>query len=324
MRPLVLFYILVVYILIQFTWWAWLLVNLNTESYESRIKHLKNLQPQTEQYIAEEKKLERELHRRWWMVAGEGTVFLSLLIVGIIYTRQAFQKEITLSKQQKNFMMSITHEFKSPIAAIKLTLQTLQKRKVEEGLQQQLLQRALFETDRVNALVENILMAARIEAANLDFAFSQINLSDLVRSYTGMSEHALKENKKLIAQIEDDIYITGDPLAIASLFINLLENADKYSPPSTMVGVSLFRKNNSAHLQVTDNGPGVAETERRKIFEKFYRVGNEEIRRTKGTGLGLYIARFIAVHHRASISVSRNSPKGSIFEVVFPLANTNV
>lgn len=324
MRPLILFYILVFYILIQFTWWAYLLVNLNTEVYQSKIDFIKSKQPQTEVHIQEEKNLEKEMHRRWMMVAGEGIVFLSLLIIGITYTRQSFNKEIQLARQQKNFMMSITHEFKSPLAAIKLALQTLQKRRVEEAMQQQLLQRALFETDRVNSLVENILMAARIEAANLDFTFSEFSLSEAVKSYVNMSEHALKENKKLVYDIEDGLHIHADPLAIASLFMNLLENADKYSPPDTTISIKLFKKDNSAHLEVADNGPGVAEAEKRKIFEKFYRVGNEEIRKTKGTGLGLYIARFIAIHHHAKISVRSNSPKGSIFEVVFPLINSKV
>jgi K+-sensing histidine kinase KdpD len=219
-------------------------------------------------------------------------------------------------------MMSVTHEFKSPLAAIKLSLQTIQKRKVEEEMQQQLIMRALMETDRINALVENILMSARIEAANLDFTMTEFNLSDCISSYSRMREFSLKENKKLIYKIEDGLYMIGDALAIGSLFMNLIDNADKYAPPVSQIFVSLFKKENYAHLEVADVGSGVADSEKRKIFEKFYRVGNEETRKTKGTGLGLYIARFIAVNHRAKISVRNNIPKGSIFEVVFPLSNT--
>lgn len=318
MRPLIIFYILVFYVLIQFSWWAFLLVNLNTEIYHQKIEALKSISPQTEEYIQLEKGLEKEMHKRWLMVVGEGFVFLGLLVIGIIYTRQSFNKELQLSRQQKNFMMSITHEFKSPIAAIKLSLQTLMRRKVDEKVQQQIMSRALFETDRINALVENILMAARIESINLEFNMSEFNLSECIKSFTQSGEFSLNNGKKLEVHIQNDIYINGDALAIGSLFMNLMENAEKYSPDNSLIIVRLFQNEKEIVLTVEDNGIGIPANEKRKVFEKFYRVGAEETRKTKGTGLGLYIARFIALKHKATISLTDNKPTGSIFKVSFP------
>ncbi len=290
--------------------------------YQTKIDYLKAL-PQNEQYIAEGKLLEEKLYERWWMVAGEGIVFLTLLVIGVTYVRNSFAKEYQVARQQRNFMMSITHEFKSPIAAIRLSLETILKRDVEKQQQKNILSRALFETDRINILVENILMATRIEAANLDFNMVEFNLSDCISSYAWMKKDTITGNRKLEIHIEDGIYIKGDALAIGSLVMNLLENAEKYTPEKSTIKISLAEKNEQAILKVSDNGIGIADADKRKIFEKFYRVGNEETRTTKGTGLGLYISRFIALKHRAVISVKENQPKGSIFEVVFPVSKEN-
>ncbi len=257
------------------------------------------------------------------MVAGEGVVFLTLLIIGVNYVRNSFTKEYLVARQQRNFMMSITHEFKSPIAAVRLSLETILKRDVDKQQEKKILTRALFETDRINILVENILMAARIEAANLEFNMAEFNLSDCIHSYAELKKETIAGNRTIDSTIEDGIYIKGDAIAIGSLIMNLLENAEKYSPEKSTIKINLFQKNDEAVLQVLDNGIGVADSDKRKIFEKFYRVGNEETRTTKGTGLGLYISRFIALKHRALISVKDNKPKGSIFEVVFQISKDN-
>ncbi len=318
MRPLVIFYLLAIYVLIQLGWWSYLLINLNTELYETRIEYLRK-QPQTQTLILEEQALERKIKERWWMVAGEGSVFLLLLTFGIYHARKAYNKEYQVARQQKNFMMSITHEFKSPIAGIRLSLETLLKRDVDKSQQKNILTRALIETDRVNFLVENILMATRIESANMDFTMSDFNLSEAIQSYISLKKENISGKRNIECHIEDEIYIKGDIIAIGSLVLNLIENAEKYTPEGSFIKINLFRLNHEAFLQVCDNGPGVSDNEKRKIFEKFYRIGNEETRTTKGTGLGLYISRFIALKHKGKISVKDNYPQGCIFETVLPV-----
>ena len=126
MRPLYLFYLLVIYVLLQFCWWAYLLVQLNNEVYEHRIENVLLKAPDPVSANAAQQSLENKLYQRRWMITGEGTVFIVLLAIGSAFTYKSFKKEFELARQQKNFLLSITHEFKSPLASIKLYLQTLQ------------------------------------------------------------------------------------------------------------------------------------------------------------------------------------------------------
>jgi two-component system phosphate regulon sensor histidine kinase PhoR len=143
MKPLTLFYILVVYIFMQFCWWAYLLADLNKEVYTHKIVYsIQNQQPGREAVML------KKLHHRWFMIAGEGAVFLSLLILGAVKTHRAFKKEVALANSQKNFLLSVTHELKSPLASIKLYLQTLQKHDLEKNKQQAFLENAIKDTER--------------------------------------------------------------------------------------------------------------------------------------------------------------------------------
>jgi signal transduction histidine kinase len=119
------------------------------------------------------------------------------------------------------------------------------------------------------------------------------------------------------AEIEPKIEITGDKFALTSVVTNLIENAIKYSGPCEVVDVKLYSRDSKIFLEVADHGIGIADAEKNRIFDRFYRVGSEETRNTKGTGLGLYIVKEVLDKHEASISVKDNEPQGSIFEVVF-------
>ena len=120
------------YVVLQFCWWAYLLVELNQEVYAHKIEvvELKNTYPDVKE--SEREHLLKKLDERMWMMAGEGAVFLTLLVIGINMTRNAFRKETLVARQQKNFLLSVTHEFKSPLAGIKLSLQTMQKHELDK------------------------------------------------------------------------------------------------------------------------------------------------------------------------------------------------
>jgi signal transduction histidine kinase len=316
MKSLKIFYLLVVYVLLQLGWWSYLLIKLNGEVSREKIKNLQQME-QNEAVVSDEQAILKKLKEKYWMVAGEGIVFVTLLGLGIYHARKAFRKEYQVALQQKNFMMSITHEFKSPIAGIRLSLETLLRRDMEKQQQDKILGRALMETDRINFLVENILTATQIEASNMDFQFAVINLSETLKELLHIKQTTMIYHK-LNLSLEPDIHIQADKNAMVSLVLNLLENAEKYTPENSNVEVKLFQLNHEVYLQVCDNGPGIPDSEKRKIFEKFYRIGNEETRTTKGTGLGLYISRFIALKHKGRITVKDNYPQGCIFEAVFP------
>ncbi len=317
MRPLVLFYLLVFYVLLQFSWWAYLLIELNKEVFRQKTELVTITNP--ESAIKEIPNFSEQLYKKGLMVAGEGLVFIAILIIGIFKIRQAFKKEFALARQQKNFLLSITHEFKSPLAAIKLNLQTLQKRELEKTLSASIISNSINETDRINNLIENALLAARIESHSFQLYKEEFNLTSCIESTIQSKLIPEKVSRKISLDLQDDVYFQGDALAISSLVLNLVENAEKYSPESSEIKVSLTTDKKHAIFKVEDQGIGIPDIEKPKIFHKFYRVGNEDTRKTKGTGLGLFIVCHIVNFHHGDIKVLDNTPTGTIFKVILPL-----
>jgi len=309
-RPFIIFYLLVGYIFIQFSWWGYHLIDLNKEIYELKIALATELGE--ESTVAE---FTAKLEGRKAMVIGEGAVFLILLIIGAFTTRRAFMKEVELSNQQKNFLMSVSHELKSPLATIKLNMQTLLKHDLSPAKSAELLTVAIKDTDRLVGLVDNIMLATDIESGDFPLKKDRLNFSNLI------SENILSMNARNVRQvemkIEPEIYVHGDEQAMISISSNLIENALKYSDKDASISVSLQRQDGDICLAVADTGLGIAAGDEQRIFEKFFRAGNESTRNTKGTGLGLFIAQHLTEKQNGAISVRRNEPKGSIFEVRF-------
>jgi K+-sensing histidine kinase KdpD len=316
-RPLFWFYLLVAYILLQFIWWTYLMVNLNNE-----VVHLKTeinlLKGETlNEVVIKGNELNEKLHKRWLMIFGEGFVFVNLLLLGIYQIRKTFNKEAKLAQQQKNFLLSVTHELKSPIASAKLQLQTLQKHELNREKQKEIIANAINDTERLNSLVENILLAAKIEN-NIDSVQKEnYNISDYIGEIMNQTIASFNYKQKIILNIEPNIYMEIDRTNFPSIILNLFENAVKYSKENSTISVNLKKQNQEIILSVADEGQGISDEEKKNIFQKFYRIGNEETRSTKGTGLGLYIVNYLVVEHGGTISVKNNSPKGSVFEVVF-------
>jgi K+-sensing histidine kinase KdpD len=146
----------------------------------------------------------------------------------------------------------------------------------------------------------------------------ELNFSDLIMDVANSFGHRYPD-RPIVQHITDDVEVTGDPLLLKLLVSNLLENANKYASPKTPVAIELNQQGNQVVLKVLDEGPGIADEEKDKVFEKFYRIGNEQTRTAKGTGLGLYLCRKIAEDHQAIIQVKDNQPKGSIFIIQFPV-----
>src|ERR1700761_7067353 len=286
-RPFVIFYALIIYAVAELIWWGYMLVR---------------LQPQ-----------------RTAMILGEGSMFILVFTVGAISLHKAIGKERKLQEQKKNFLLSVTHELKSPLASIKLLLQTIQKRDLNKAQILDFINKSLLDIERLDDMVENMLLASKIENSSYTFPKANFNLSVLVDSIVNRLQLTKCDgNQQIInAEIESKIEITGDKFALTSVVTNLIENAVKYSGPCETVDVKLFSKEGRIHLQVADHVIGIADEEKSRIFDRFYRVGSEETRNTKGTGLGLYIVKQVLDKHEASIKVKDNRPAGSVFEVVF-------
>lgn len=263
------------------------------------------------------KQLLHKHQRQRIMIFAEGSVFIALLFAGLLMVRRVFKREIELAAQQRNFLLSITHELKSPLSTIKLALQTMHKRKLEENQTEKLIAHSLSDLDRLEALVDNMLFAAKIERNEYGFSNDELNVSEITEHIIDRFT-ANKKEIKIQAAIEKDINMPIDQLGYTSVLINLIENAIKYSEPATTMKIELQRTNNTIELRICDEGPGIPETERDNVFKKFYRIGNEDTRKTKGTGLGLYIVKRFVEIYNGTITIENNLPHGTIFSLKFP------
>ena len=284
-KPLLIFYSLSIYVLAQLLWWASLVIA---------------VQPSKK-----------------GMIMGEGAVFLLIFITSAYYLKKAIKKERNLHEQQRNFLLSVTHELKSPLASIKLYLQTILKRDLEKEKRDSFLKNSLKDIERLDDLVENMLIATRIENRSYSFPKEHFNFSEVVGKVAERLQGHTCSSQTIRCKLDQDIYLTGDKFALSLVVSNLIENAVKYSPPCEEIRVELQQKSNIISFSVTDKGIGIKDDEKLRIFNKFYRVGSEDTRKTKGTGLGLYIVKQVLDIHHALIKVKNNRPAGSIFEITF-------
>ncbi|MEY4259844.1 MAG: hypothetical protein RL656_817, partial [Bacteroidota bacterium] len=255
--------------------------------------------------------------RQEWMILGEASVFVLSLLIGIVFINRGYHKEILAAKQSSNFLLSITHELKSPIASIRLGFETLQRKKLSEEQSLVLLKNGINDTDRLNNLVSDLLLSARLESTyqlNTELFSIEILIDECVQLLKQKFPSVIIK----VNLIQEMPEILADYSAIRSVIINLLENAVKYSDSVPEINIGLTSNNERCNLEISDKGIGIDQSERKKIFEKFYRVGNEDQRKTKGTGLGLYIVDQIVRAHNGSITVSSNQPQGTIFNVFLP------
>jgi len=273
------------------------------------------LQQTDSNYQAEFDKIRSLENRKAAQYLGEGITFFLLIIAGAVFVYRAVRRELKISEQQQHFMIAITHELKTPISVAKLNLETMQKHKLDEQQQQRLLQNTLEETNRLNALCNNMLLSSQIEAGGYRLTPEETNISELIGKCVQDFKTRYPQ-QKIESNIDDDIFIDGDRLLLQMLTNNLIDNAIKYSQKDLQVTVLLSEKNNQIILQVKDEGKGIAPEEREKIFTKFYRVGNAATKAAKGTGLGLYLSKKIASQHNANITVTDNNPSGAIFTVI--------
>ena len=267
-------------------------------------------------YQTEIEKIHLAYSREKTKYIGEGSIFLLLILIGAAFVYRSIRKQFNLQQQQQNFMMAVTHELKTPISVARLNLETLQKYTLDPEKQKKLIKNALDETTRLNFLTNNILTASQLESSGYKSSREELDLSTLLKDCIVDFKNRFPD-RNFKDEIEEDADVKGDPLLLQMLINNLLENAIKYSPKESTISARLKKYRSGIELQIKDQGAGISDEEKKKVFTKFYRVGNEATRKTQGTGLGLYLCRKIAKYHNADIAVTNNEPCGSIFTVVF-------
>ena len=309
----VVYWFLLVYIVAALVLWFITLQHQNERMTQLR---LDDIVPDDPAYISKYEAILSEKKRNTVQYVSEGITFLALTLVGALFVYQAVRRQIRLQHQQENFMMAVTHELKTPLAITKLNLETLQKHHLEEQKKQKILQMTLQEVNRLDALANNILVSSQLDTGRYHSPKEELNFSDLVNNALD-NFRTRYPNRIWNSQVTPEIDITGDALLLQILLNNLLENAVKYTPKEGKIECRLEKKNHHIVLQISDQGPGIPDHEKQKVFEKFYRIGNEATRTTKGTGLGLYLCKKIVESHHGNIRVTDNSPSGCNFIVTF-------
>ncbi|MGB1247686.1 MAG: sensor histidine kinase [Chitinophagales bacterium] len=315
----VIFYLIILYVFAFLFWWTYLLYDKTVQHYEDAvslqilISESNNQPDQTDELFA----LEKEFKRQRIMVVTEGIVFFLILLYGLLRMRKSIVREMQIANQQKNFMLSITHELKSPLSSIKLMNETLLMRELPKDKKDLLLHNSLSEVDRLEGLVENILLAAKIENDSYGFSKQDINISSILNEL--IERFKVTKKVSIVSSVEDSVILKGDKAAWTSIAVNLIENAIKYCDDEPQLNISLKKENDKVFFSIADNGCGIADEEKGRVFEKFYRIGNEETRKAKGTGLGLYIVDRLVKFHNGKIEIKDNQPKGSVFVMHFSL-----
>jgi signal transduction histidine kinase len=248
---------------------------------------------------------------------------LSLLMIGGIFlTYRNVSREMNLARLKSDFVANVSHELRTPLALIRLYAETLELGRLNTKEKYQEYFRIIREeSERLSALINNILDFSRIEAGRKEYEFKETNLSELVRSTLDSYRFQIEQNGFALEEnICTDIPpVNVDREAIARSLLNLVNNALKYSKDRKYIGVNLYRANGSVKLEVQDHGIGIPVNEQEKIFEKFYRCGDPLVHNIKGSGLGLSLVRHIVRAHGGDVKVESAPEKGSKFTIALPL-----
>jgi signal transduction histidine kinase len=245
-----------------------------------------------------------------------------LLIAGLYFTFRSVNKAMELAKLKSDIVSNVSHELRTPLSLIRLYAETLELGRIpDEQKKLEYYRIVRKESERLTALINNILDFSRIEAGKKEYEFRETDLCSLVRSTLDAYRYQIEQNGFTYEEhICDDLPpVRVDREAIARSLLNLVNNAIKYSSSEKYLSVSLYREDGSVKLDVVDHGIGIDRSEQNKVFDKFYRVCDPMIHENKGSGLGLSLVQHIVKAHGGEISVESTLGKGSKFTITLPL-----
>jgi signal transduction histidine kinase len=246
-------------------------------------------------------------------------------LIGFAGAYRAFLKQVRLSELKSNFVSSVSHELRAPIASVRLMAEGLERGKVSEPAKQHEYFRFITqECRRLSSMIENVLDFARIEQGRKQYEFEPTDVVALVEQTVKLmepyaSERGVRLRVENLQSSTFNLQPTIDGQAIQQALVNLIDNAIKHSPSGTEVAVSLNSQPSTLNIRVSDHGPGIPATEHVKIFERFYRLGSELRRETPGVGIGLSIVKHVVEAHRGTVRVDSEVGKGSCFTIELPL-----
>ena len=293
-RSKILIYLLAFYVLLQFVWWGYQIIDLGALADQSQ----------------------EDTSRRIIMIIGEGGVFILILMAGFWKIQQSIAKEIQLSQRQNNFMLSVTHELKTPLTSIQLALQTLKKRNLKAEDQADLIAKALGANQRLSSLIDNIINASRLESNDFTPRLEIFPVKTFLQNKASELKTTHKQASIILNCAVEIMH--ADTYMLETIFNNLLENAIKYSGDNPKLEILVKQNGKFTEIIISDQGPGITAEEKQQIFKKFYRVGSEISRSQKGSGLGLFITSEFVQLHKGRIKCENNKPAGTKFIIELP------
>ncbi|MEJ7911624.1 MAG: histidine kinase dimerization/phospho-acceptor domain-containing protein, partial [Chitinophagaceae bacterium] len=263
-RATIVFWILLVYIFAFLLWWMLSLEQQNIAIHELKKGAIRHA-PGTTAYANEWDAIKAIQRRNSVKHILEGVTFLLLIFFGAVYIYRLVRRQFALQLQQQNFVMAVTHELKTPISVVRLNLETVQKHQLDEPRRKKLMGITVQETMRLDTLINNILISSQLDVNAYHTAKEDLNFSELVHEVLdGFS--ARYPERHLHKKVQEEVDIKGDALLLKLLVSNLLENAQKYSPAGAPITCSLKKAGRALQLEVSDEGTGIEEHERKKVF----------------------------------------------------------
>ncbi len=253
-----------------------------------------------------------------------GVLFFALIISGVVVNTIFLVREIRRNEQHNTFINAVTHELKTPVASIRLYLETLQSRQIDDAKRREFYNIMLEDSNRLMGTIEQVLSAGRTGQAQRALNLTRVDLADVVQECVGLARyrHHLSPDAFDWSPPAEPAEVVGDLEELKAAVSNLLDNAVKYSDSKVHVQVAIVRPDEKrVSLQVKDQGVGIPGSELKRIFKRFYRIPGDVARRVKGTGLGLYIVHSVASRHGGKVfAESEGDGRGSTFTLQLPSA----
>ncbi len=270
---------------------------------------------------AEQDALRAAANESMRMFLFEG-VFLGLMLTAsVALVLRSLDRELAVHRQQRNFLSSVTHELKSPLASARLYVESLLLGRAEGEKRQRYLEHALQDLDRLRSMVDDLLSSARLSSTGPRLETERLDLSAFARERLArLAEEQVGARPRIEVMADEPVAVEADPAALETILRNLLGNSIKYGGEEPRIELCVKRSGDQALLALRDHGPGLAGADPERIFDPFVRGGDENVRTQPGVGLGLFIVRELARAQGGAARAREAQGGGLVIEVNLPLA----